>query len=61
MSKIGKNVLKINVTNQWDNRIVGDEQLPENKKQLSFVGGMRFGHFTAKTAGLLGPVWLKIK
>jgi hypothetical protein len=59
--KVGKNVLKISVTNQWDNRIAGDDQLPQDKKQLSFVGGMRFGHFIAKTSGLLGPVLLKMK
>jgi hypothetical protein len=56
----GKNTLKVQVTNLWPNRIIGDQSLPEGK---------RFTHtnitkFTADSplmpSGLLGPVSVKI-
>lgn len=59
-AKPGANDLKIQVTNLWPNRIIGDQSLPANK---------RFTHtnitkFTANTpllpSGLLGPVTVRI-
>ena len=56
----GKNSLKVEVTNLWPNRIIGDQSLPE---------GQRFTHtnitkFKADsplmTSGLLGPVVVRI-
>jgi carboxylesterase type B len=56
----GKNTLRLEVTNLWPNRIIGDQSLPENK---------RFTHtnitkYTADSpllpSGLLGPVRLTI-
>jgi hypothetical protein len=56
----GKNTLRIEVTNLWPNRIIGDQSLPENK---------RFTHtnitkYTADSpllpSGLMGPVHLTI-
>jgi len=56
----GENALRIEVTNLWPNRIIGDQSLPENK---------RFTHtnitkYTADSpllpSGLLGPVRLTI-
>lgn len=54
----GKNKVEILVTNQWDNRIVGDAKLPEGKRILqtpSLFGGAS----QVKESGLLGPVVLK--
>ena len=59
--KLGTNSLKVQVTNLWPNRIIGDQSLPENK---------RFTHtnitkFKADSAlipsGLLGPVTVRIE
>lgn len=59
-AKSGENTLKIEVTNLWPNRIIGDQSLPQDK---------RFTHtnitkFKADSpllpSGLLGPVTVKI-
>ena len=57
--KSGKNTLEIRVTNQWDNRIIGDKSLPNERKVLSFLPS--FGVVQKlKDSGLLGPVVLKV-
>ncbi len=57
--KAGNNTLEIKVTNQWGNRIAGDNVVPENKKVLRIPIGM-FGRPTGIVApsGLMGPVQL---
>jgi len=58
--RAGKNTLEIKVTNQWDNRIIGDKTLPNERKVLSFIPA--FGTVQKlKESGLLGPVVLKSK
>lgn len=55
---IGKNKLEIKVTNQWDNRIIGDRNLPKEKKILSSAPA--FGvSAKLKDSGLLSSVVLK--
>jgi hypothetical protein len=56
--KMGKNTLELRVTNQWDNRIIGDRILPKEKKILSSVPAFGVGQ-KLKESGLLGPVVLK--
>ena len=56
--KMGKNTLELRVTNQWDNRIIGDRILPKEKKILSSVPAFGVGQ-KLKESGLPGPVVLK--
>lgn len=52
----GKNQLEIEVANQWVNRLVGDSELPDDKK----VAFTTYNNFTNNTplreSGLLGEV-----
>lgn len=62
----GRNHLEIRVTNQWDNRLFGDQRLPEGKKILSLKGtaSLRPGigaPTKLRESGLLGPVTLVLK
>ena len=56
--RAGKNIIKIKVTNLWPNRLIGDEQLPENERQTS----TSFKHYSKNSplleSGLIGPVKL---
>lgn len=57
--KVGKNKLEIKVTNQWDNRIIGDRALPQEKKILSSAPA--FGTSPSlKPSGLMGDILIKI-
>jgi hypothetical protein len=58
--RLGKNNLEIKVTNQWDNRIIGDKTLPNERKVLSFIPSFGSGQ-KLKESGLLGPVVLKLQ
>ena len=40
--KAGDNQLEIKVTNQWPNRLIGDEQFPDNNKYLAAGGSSSF-------------------
>ncbi len=57
--KVGKNELKVEVVNLWPNRLIGDENLPENERQ-SFTN-MRVHKATSALfpSGLLGPVTIQ--
>ncbi|MBL7877027.1 MAG: glycoside hydrolase [Cyclobacteriaceae bacterium] len=57
--KQGTNSLEIKVTNQWTNRIAGDEANPNNKVLAG--AGLRFGGGNTKLieSGLMGPVTVK--
>ncbi|MBN2314668.1 MAG: hypothetical protein JXM79_12125 [Sedimentisphaerales bacterium] len=56
--KPGENKIQIEVTNQWMNRLIGDQSAPEDKKVLSPVGFMVFfgGTPPLSESGLIGPV-----
>jgi len=59
--KPGSNRLEIKVTNQWTNRILGDQALPADKKILTPppATGMRMrGPSQPAESGLIGPVTL---
>lgn len=51
----GTNFLEIKVTNQWINRLVGDQNLPPEKKVLN-GSIMMFRRGILNDSGLLGPV-----
>lgn len=54
------NYLEVSVTNQWTNRLIGDQSVPDGKKILS-TSIPRFGApRTLKDSGLLGPVTIKV-
>jgi hypothetical protein len=55
--KPGANRLEIKVTNEWTNRLIGDQTAPADKKVLAAGGPAGFGPPPTLTeAGLLGPV-----
>lgn len=54
--KKGKNKLEISVTNQWSNRLLGDQQAAEEAKILDFNVRVMFDKPELKSSGLLGPV-----
>jgi len=61
--KPGENVLEIKVTNQWTNRLAGDQTVAPDKRVLDQGGsaGRRGGGFlgwqmTLADSGLIGPV-----
>jgi hypothetical protein len=55
----GTNELKIRVTNAWNNRLVGDAQLPQEQRiSWSSSNQIGAGH-SLLPAGLLGPVTLR--
>ena len=46
------------MTNQWTNRLAGDELLPEDKRKLDVFIGKFMGHYEPEPSGLIGPVRL---
>jgi hypothetical protein len=51
-----KNILKIEVTNTWANRLIGDHTLPENRRVTSTTAPYRLEGKKLLPAGLMGPV-----
>jgi hypothetical protein len=51
-----KNVLRIEVTNTWANRLIGDHALPENKRSTWTTAPYNLSNKPLLPAGLLGPV-----
>jgi len=51
-----KNVLKVEVTNTWANRLIGDHNLPENKRTTFTTAPYRLENKKLLPAGLMGPV-----
>ena len=56
--KKGRNQLTIEVANTWANRLMGDQQLPENKRITKTTAPYRLEGKPLEEAGLLGPVRL---
>ena len=57
----GKNSLKVQVTNLWPNRIIGDQSLPEGKR-FTHTNITKFTKDSPlMTSGLLGPVTVKVE
>ena len=57
----GKNSLKVQVTNLWPNRIIGDQGLPPAKR-LTHTNITKFkADSPLMTSGLLGPVTVRIE
>jgi hypothetical protein len=58
--KPGKNELNIEVVNLWPNRLIGDENLPENERKT--FTNMRVHKANSKLfqSGLLGPVTIQL-
>jgi len=54
------NLLEVDVINLWANRVIGDLNLPKEKRLAQTHDGFRFDFLTGKTpllkSGLLGPV-----
>ncbi|MCX6627250.1 MAG: glycosyl hydrolase, partial [Candidatus Solibacter sp.] len=59
VARVGSNDLEIEVTNLWPNRLIGDQQLPPERR----LTRTNITKFTAKSplmpSGLLGPVGLR--
>ena len=65
----GENILEIEVTNLWGNRLIGDEKLPpkERKTSTNLVNSEGYNKFRAADAdkylrfsGLMGPVSIRM-
>ena len=56
--KGGKNLIEIKVTNQWTNRLIGDQAEGEGKRILSSYTAPFGGRYQLAESGLLGPVRL---
>lgn len=54
--KPGKNTIRIDVSNTWANRLIGDHGLPENKRITWTNATYRLDGEPLLPAGLLGPV-----
>jgi hypothetical protein len=65
----GENRLEISVTNQWTNRLLGDQALPPERRVLNSpvtVGAFRGGSSPTEkmplpASGLLGPVTILLQ
>jgi hypothetical protein len=63
--KPGENQIEIKVTNEWNNRLTGDRDLPAEKKVLSDPGSLPGGRVVPahplEESGLLGPIILSAR
>jgi hypothetical protein len=55
--KAGKNQLEIRVTNEWTNRMVGDQEQPDKKVLDHYIRPFG-GKYKMSASGLIGPVKL---
>jgi len=54
--KDGKNKLEVTVANNWQNRLIGDQRLPENQRQTWTTINPWKADSPLQSSGLLGPV-----
>ncbi len=59
--KQGENKLEIAVTNTWANRLIGDNDLPENKRIVWTTAPYRLAGKPLLKAGLFGPVAISME
>ncbi len=59
--KVGNNLLEIEVSNTWANRLIGDQKLPEGKRITKTTAPIRLQEGNLLKAGLMGPVKLIVK
>lgn len=57
--KEGENRIRIDVVNTWNNRLVGDSRLPQDKRITSTVYPFKWENKPLLAAGLIGPVVLE--
>ena len=60
LAKPGRNILEVNVTNLWPNRLIGDQFLPENQRIASTTDKSYTKKSPLIESGLLGPVTIYI-
>jgi len=59
--KKGVNTIRIDVSNTWANRLIGDQALPESKRITNTTAPFRLGGKPLEKAGLLGPVRILVE
>ena len=59
--KQGENKIEIQVANTWANRLIGDSKLPVEKRITNTTAPFRLEGKPLNSAGLFGPVTLKIE
>lgn len=57
----GENQITIEVTNTWANRLIGDQNIPENKRITNTNAPFRLEGKPLNPAGLLGPVVIQVE
>jgi len=57
--RTGKNTVIIEVSNTWANRLIGDHNLPEQKRITSTTAPFRLEGRPLLPAGLVGPVTIQ--
>lgn len=55
----GENKLTVTVVNNWMNRIIGDQQLPEAEREVWCLVNPYDGQSTLQPSGLFGPVTIE--
>ena len=58
--KKGKNTIEIKVTNTWNNRLVGDNKLPEDERRTWTIINNTTANSPLQPAGLIGPVIIEV-